>query len=244
MELEDVDMEFGHLNKEIYRRFLREEQIANYGSYLIEKKNENSKRNKVIRLIVLRLLLEIYNKDHLVIYFDESVINHFSFKSRVWKLFRTKQKVKAKTSFKSIRFLACITHDQLLSVQFSCHSDSNFVYEFLRKTLSWTLKNSENKQIILFLDNSTSNKTDLVRSLVDSYPVKILYNASSTPNLNATEQYFEFVKRRIRNDFFKSDYKTIVEIIHQSRAFSLNNIQNGFRKEAKNLIKIIREDDF
>jgi hypothetical protein len=239
-----INTEFEYVNTDIYRRFLVDKKIAKYEHFEKEKKNENSNETKETRILILRLLLEFYLSDYFILFFDESLINHFSFKKRIWKTQKIDQKTKAKVSFKSIRIMALITQDEFISMQITSHSNSECVYNFLRQSILWIIQNKTSKRILLFLDNATSNRSEKIRALKDEFCIQIMYNAPATPYLNLAEHYFEFIKRDLRLSFFESDYKTVKILVKNARFFSQSQIRSGMQKEIFNFFKILRRDQF
>ena len=69
--LMNIMPELRDISVETYRRFLQREKVATYKSFTRVSPTVNSDKNKAVRLIVLRILLEVIDQDHVVLFFDE-----------------------------------------------------------------------------------------------------------------------------------------------------------------------------
>lgn len=242
-ELERISERFIGINRETYRKFLIEQKLSKFAEFEIVSQSKNTIENKQNRMIILRILLEHLLNDTLILFFDESLINHFSFKKKVWLGVRKSQKFSVKTSFKSVKILACVSQFDFVSLQIFPKTTAEVIYNFLEKTIISTSQKYPKQKIALFLDNSSSNRSNLVQSLSQKFNVQIIYNAKSTPQMNLVEQYFEFLKRNIRKSFFKSDFSTTKEIVKKAKNFTPKILKCGFQKEIKNYFKILQDHD-
>lgn len=237
------DVNFLEINRETYRRFLKQTKTASYE--LIENISPNSNRvhNKKCRLIVLRFLLEFLNSGAMVLFYDETTVSHYSFQKKGWYCASFKQRFIRRTSFKPVKMLACTSITDLQTIQFFRKVSAETVSEFLEATIQRCRQKDPKQLIVVFLDNSTLHRTETIKGLAYRLKIVLLYNAPDTPYTNIIERLFEYVKRDLRVSSFVSDYRSIEMIIKRARNFKKYHLRRAVRLELGNFDRIILEDD-
>ena len=84
LRLEEVDSGFKQVSVNTYRKYFIDSGIAIYKTYEKISPTCNEEKNKSIRQIVLRLLLESIFSGRLILFFDESNFQHSSFRKKAW----------------------------------------------------------------------------------------------------------------------------------------------------------------
>lgn len=191
----------------------------------------------------MRFLLEGLNKNIPFLFFDESSIANSNFKSKAWLPTGKKRVLPMKSSFKPVKILACMDKYQIISLQFYQKCNGITIRDFLDKTLDYYISYYHFDNVVLLMDNAPMNRIQEVKNLANKYPIYLLYNAVSTPQLNIIEHFFEYLKRDLRRSYFQDDYTSLKSLIKKAQTYNVSNIQKSFQKEIENYRKILKLDD-
>ena len=101
----------------------------------------------------------------------------------------------------SLSILSAISLNQVLANQVVEGGVNGVVFEnFIYQLLRGLKDNPENqgKQIVLFLDNARIHKHPLVLETAARLGVHVLFNSQYSPWLNPVEQWYGYLKRKLR----------------------------------------------
>lgn len=241
--LREKNENFKFINRETYRKFIIDKKLVVFKRFDHNRVKSNSIENKKIRIITIRLLFELLQSNYNVIFFDQTVISDFSFKKSAWISSNDKKKFTVKKSFKSVKMLALVDMNEFLSIRFYRNVNSETILKFLENSIFYLIETKGFNNIVIFLDNSPSNRSEMLFDFCRKNNIILFYNAFENPYANIVEQFFEFLKRDIRNSIFKSDYQTIYELLLKTKLFTKKNLDFAFQKEFRNFEKILSEID-
>ena len=110
-------------------------------------------------------------------------------------------KVQSNLKYEKITFIGAITQRkvyclQVLNSNFSGSIFNSFIREIL---LSLKKRNHSNRQLVLFLDNCSSHRSNDLLSFCSSNGVILLFNLPHHCELNPIEFFWEYIKRPLRN---------------------------------------------
>ena len=216
---------------ETYRRFLVREKVATFKSFTRVSPTVNSDKNKTVRVVVLRVLLEVVCQGCVVLFFDESSIQNYSVKNKGWFLKGKRGVVDLRLNYHSIKILAITSFSGVEALQFTSKSNGEIVCSFLREALHSVLRVNPERKIVLLLDNAKMNHGKSIKDLCQSINVTLVYNAVCSPHLNMIEHFFEFIKRDIRIKTNSSKYDLLKCLVVRAKRFDKRHVSHIWHKQ-------------
>lgn len=220
-DLASQDECFERVNAQRYRRFLIEHKLAKYQRFVKVSPQESTLKNQAARLIVARILLELQLAEALILYFDTTVVQDYSFKTKNWGTSQSKNVIHANSQMKSIKVYAMLTQNQLVSVQFLKKPSSAQLHAFIQQSVTYAMRKFRASEAWIFLDNATVHRSAEFMEMIESLNVRMIFNAVSNPQFNIVEYFFEYVKRDLRTTMEMPPYSIIGKMIERAKKIAI-----------------------
>lgn len=152
--------------------------------------------------IFCRLLISlIYNKDkYHLLWIDESSICPSNFKKNAWIQRGMQRIIVGNVKYEKLTLIGVIDNTKCLGLKiiYSGHNTqifNHFMYTVLSKL---TPEETQNRQIVLVMDNATIHRSKEFQKAMKDRNVIILYNIPHHPEFNSIELFWEKLKRPLR----------------------------------------------
>jgi hypothetical protein len=238
-ELKGTDRRFGYIGVGAYKAFLRTEGLSRFGPFLKRSPEELAPENLHRKLIVARMLAELFVAEELVLFFDSSTVSDFSFRTKCWSNPKNRAILHAPIQTKSIRILVASTQFYLVALQLFRRLESQDLYDFIKQAALKVLKETGRSTLWLFLDNAAVHQNADFLEFLGKNGVFVLFNAVSNPAFNLVEDIFEFLKREIRLSNKMSPREAVETILNQARRLSGPKIYHLYQKLLRNLSRTV-----
>jgi transposase len=205
------------------------------------KSNVDAPASKEMRRTLSLMVMKLMAEGHLVLFFDESLISEGTFRTKVWKLRKTKHIMLDRTNIAgTINILLLASVDRVWNFWLTKKMNSSVVISFLEESARAIRREQGNLPIFLFLDNCPSHRTADIRIFAEKAKMILIYNVVYSSKINPIEYLFEVIKRKFRNRICKGYrenlQKSLLEFILQLKPINLRISFKRAFKEMKNCI--------
>jgi transposase len=218
--LQDVDPLFGCISDSKYYKFLKDEAICEYKQFEKISPNEMTVNSEQIKIILSRIVMDLQIQGETVLYYDTTVVHDFSFKKKSWIGPSRRNRQHLHQQIKFIKVLTILDNKGLVSLQIIKKSEADDILNFISNTIDYARSKSSQKRIWLFLDNAFFHKSEEFKKMADDMKIHLIYNAISNPKFNLVEDFFELIKREIRNKYQMSPRQIILSLLNQAKEYS------------------------
>lgn len=195
---------------------------------------ENNDRMRMVS----RIIMEVYLAEDLVLYYDSTTIQDYSFRKACWKRPDDKPIIGMTAQITPIKLLVTCTQYEVHSLQFFKHASSEQIYQFIYESVAALIYKYPKRRVWLLIDNATSHKNNEFINTIVSFNVSIIYNAISSPKLNLVEDVFEYLKRPIRRKTRLSPRTVIECMMDQARCLKSSHMQRIKNRQLQHIIDL------
>ncbi len=161
-----------------------------------------------MRKLFLRNLFRCLNKEHLFIYFNETLFSQRKHSKKMWVKTNERQKNILRIKYKNYYLLLAISNEELFHYKIiEANPNSSIVSSFLKELIQ-IIKNKEeikriyeSGRVTIVLDNATFHKTSDILNLSS---INLLFNIPHFSCYYIIENAFSLLKTKFYNLHFKA----------------------------------------
>ena len=188
-----------HVSFRSFEMFLKKDLGICFTRLKTIKSSVDAPRSKELRRTLSLVVMKLMAEGHLVLFFDESLISETSFRSKVWKLRKTKYVHLDHTNIAgTMNILLLASVDRVWNFWMTKKINSETIISFLEESIQEIRSDRGNILVFLFLDNCPSHRTIDMRLFASKAKVILIYNVIYSSKINPIEYLFEVIKRYFR----------------------------------------------
>ena len=211
----DHDPNFELVPRRKFEDFVKGELGIKFRQLRTIKKDIDSDEKKDLRRLVSITLLKLMYEHNLVVFFDESLISESSFRTKAWRLRKTKYvRLKNAPMAGTVNILFAVSATKVWNYWICSKVNQHVITSFLQETVLAISSELGPIAIYLLLDNCPTHKTNLMKHFAESYRVFFIYNCTYSSKINAVEYFFEIIKRTFRSRVEKNRLESIYKTVH------------------------------
>ncbi len=116
--LRQIDSDFGKISRSKYYLLLKRSKEFEYTEFTKVTPTEVESKSETVKSILCRILTNLELANELVLYYDSSMIQDYSFKRKCWTGINRRNILHINHQMKNIKLLSVLSNTSFISLQF------------------------------------------------------------------------------------------------------------------------------